>query len=67
MPSPEAWAGRGSGAACVICAGTILTRDVEYEVPSSRGGADASEHLCAHLACYLVWQQEAKAVGTALP
>ncbi len=58
FPPKEPWAGRGTGEQCVICAAGIAAEDVEYEL----NGDDAACSLYAHIACYLLWQQEARAV-----
>lgn len=50
MPSARAWAGDGSGAACVLCEIPIQAGQVEYEVEWHKG--IETQLLRFHERCY---------------
>jgi len=58
--SPErTWAGRGCGAACMICGQPINADELEYELefaPSADSKKQEGNHI--HIACFWAWETE---------
>jgi hypothetical protein len=55
LPTLRAWAGRGSGATCVLCEFPIETGQIEYEV-EWQAAADI-QLLRFHELCYRLWTE----------
>jgi len=51
----KAWAGRGTGRTCIVCAETTSPHQVENEIAINGGGVTVK--LWAHSSCFNVWRR----------
>jgi hypothetical protein len=57
------WGGRGSGAACAVCAESISPEQFEFELEYARAGnANGLVNLHVHVSCCSTWESERRAL-----
>lgn len=59
----RSWAGKGSGATCLVCIRTITHDDVELELEFAPAPPSAAPRCCrVHAACFAAWELECRRI-----
>jgi hypothetical protein len=57
----RSWAGKGSGATCMVCVRPITSEDVELELEFAASPPSAAPRCCrVHAKCFAAWEIECR-------